>query len=64
MLTRSADFQNSPVDTTSVVSDPSPLFGDAPLFGFYGSGETGPADNDSPPRGVGYHIVICAILGN
>jgi hypothetical protein len=37
--------------------------GDAPLFGFYGSGETGPADNDSPPRGVGYHIVICAILG-
>jgi hypothetical protein len=37
--------------------------GDAPLFGFYGSGETGPADNDSPARGVGYHIVICAILG-
>ncbi len=37
--------------------------GDAPLFGFYGSGETGPADNDSPPRGVGYSIVICAILG-
>ncbi len=36
--------------------------GNAPLFGFYGSGETGPKDNDSPPRGVGYHIVICAIL--
>ncbi|NQU25508.1 MAG: FIST C-terminal domain-containing protein [Candidatus Nealsonbacteria bacterium] len=37
--------------------------GDAPLFGFYGSGETGPADNDSAPKGVGYHIIICAILG-
>jgi len=37
--------------------------GDLPLFGFYGSGETGPKDNDSPPRGVGYHVIICAILG-
>lgn len=37
--------------------------GDTPIFGFYGSGETGPKDNDSPPHGVGYHIVICAILG-
>jgi len=36
--------------------------GDTPIFGFYGSGETGPKDNDSPPKGVGYHIVICAIL--
>ena len=36
--------------------------GNTPLFGFYGSGEIGPKDNDSPPRGVGYHIVICAIL--
>jgi len=36
--------------------------GKTPLFGFYGSGETGPKDNDSPARGVGYHIVICAIL--
>ena len=36
--------------------------GKAPLFGFYSGGETGPKDNDSPARGVGYHIVICAIL--
>jgi len=35
--------------------------GDAPIFGFYGSGEIGPADNDSAPKGVGYHIVVCAI---
>lgn len=33
-----------------------------PIFGFYGSGETGPKDNHSPPRGVGFHIIICAIL--
>jgi len=37
--------------------------GDTPIFGFYGSGEIGPKDNDSPPHGVGHHIVICAILG-
>lgn len=37
--------------------------GNTPLFGFYGSGETGPKDNNSPSRGVGYHIIICAILG-
>ncbi len=36
--------------------------GNAPLFGFYGSGEIGPKDNDSPPRGVGHHIIICALL--
>ena len=36
--------------------------GNTPLFGFYGSGETGPKDNNSPPRGVGHHIIICAIL--
>ncbi|HUS90425.1 MAG TPA: FIST C-terminal domain-containing protein [Phycisphaerae bacterium] len=35
--------------------------GTAPIFGFYGSGETGPPDNDSPSRGVGYHICACAI---
>ena len=35
--------------------------GDIPIFGFYGSGETGPKDNDSVSRGVGYHIVVCAI---
>ncbi len=34
----------------------------APIFGFYGSGETGPGDNDSAPRGVGYHIIIGAII--
>ncbi len=38
------------------------VIGDLPLFGFYGSGETGPKDNDSPPAGVGYHVIICAIL--
>ena len=37
--------------------------GDSPLFGFYGSGEIGPKDNDSPPCGVGYHIAICVISG-
>ena len=36
--------------------------GGAPMFGFYGSGEIGPKDNNSPPRGVGYHIIICAIF--
>ncbi len=38
--------------------------GNVPIFGFYGSGETGPKDNDSTAHGVGFHIVICAILGN
>ena len=37
--------------------------GDSPLFGFYGSGEIGPKDNDSPPCGVGYSIAICVITG-
>jgi len=37
--------------------------GKTPIFGFYGSGETGPKDNDSPACGVGYHIIICAISG-
>jgi hypothetical protein len=32
-----------------------------PIFGFYGSGEMGPKDDDSPSRGVGYHISACAI---
>ncbi len=32
-----------------------------PIIGFYGSGEMGPKDNDSPSRGVGYHIAVCAI---
>ncbi len=36
--------------------------GDTPLFGFYGSGETGPKDNESPACGVGYHIFACALL--
>ena len=38
------------------------VIGNVPLFGFYGSGETGPKDNDSPPKGVGYHVIICALL--
>ena len=36
--------------------------GSVPLFGFYGSGEIGPKDNNSPPRGVGHHIIVCAIF--
>ncbi len=36
--------------------------GDAPIFGFYGSGEIGHNDNDSPSRGDGYHISACAII--
>ena len=32
-----------------------------PIIGFYGSGEIGPKDNDSPPKGVGFHISACAI---
>jgi hypothetical protein len=35
--------------------------GGVKMFGFYGSGEIGPADNTSPSRGVGYHIVSCAV---
>lgn len=37
------------------------VLGNSPIFGFYGSGEIGPVDNDSPSRGVGYHVVICSI---
>ena len=37
--------------------------GDIPIFGFYGSGEIGHKDNDSPARGVGYSIAACAIKG-
>ena len=35
--------------------------GGVKMFGFYGSGEIGPVDNNSPSRGVGYHIVACAV---
>jgi hypothetical protein len=37
------------------------ILGESPIFGFYGSGEIGPVDNDSPSRGVGYHVAICSI---
>jgi len=36
--------------------------GKAPIFGFYGSGETGRDGNDAPPKGVGYHICAAAIF--
>lgn len=36
--------------------------GSAPIFGFYGSGETGRDGNDAPPKGVGYHICAAAIF--
>ncbi len=32
-----------------------------PIIGFYGSGEIGPKDNDSAPKGVGFHISACAL---
>ena len=36
--------------------------GDAPIFGFYGSGEIGCPTTGAPPKGDGYHIAACAIL--
>ena len=36
--------------------------GAVPIFGFYGSGETGRDGNDAPPQGVGYHICAAAIF--
>jgi hypothetical protein len=38
------------------------IAGGVPIFGFYGSGEIGPVDNDSPARGVGYHLAVCSIF--
>jgi hypothetical protein len=35
--------------------------GESPIFGFYGSGEIGPEDNNSPTKGVGYHLAVCSI---
>jgi len=37
--------------------------GAVPIFGFYGSGETGRDGNDAAPKGVGYHICVAAIFG-
>ena len=36
--------------------------GTAPVFGFYGSGETGRDGNKAPPQGVGYHICVAALF--
>jgi hypothetical protein len=36
--------------------------GDAPIFGFYGSGEMGCAKAGEAPKGDGYHIAACAII--
>jgi len=36
--------------------------GDTPIFGFYGSGEIGHANNDAPSCGVGYSISTCAVI--
>ena len=36
--------------------------GDAPIFGFYGSGEMGCKAAGQAPTGVGYHISACAIV--
>ncbi len=38
------------------------VVGKAPIIGFYGSGETGPASTGAAPRGVGYHIIAVALL--
>ena len=37
--------------------------GNVPVFGFYGSGETGRDGNKAPPQGVGYHICVAALFG-
>ncbi|MBM3495035.1 MAG: hypothetical protein FJX72_12060 [Armatimonadetes bacterium] len=34
----------------------------APLFGFYGSGEIGMDNAGAPPRGVGAHVAVCAMI--
>ena len=36
--------------------------GNALIFGFYGGGEIGHADNDSPTEGVGYNISVGSIF--
>lgn len=36
--------------------------GNALIFGFYGGGEIGPVDNDSPSEGVGYNISVGSIF--
>lgn len=36
--------------------------GTVPIFGFYGSGETGHKNNTAPSCGVGYSIVACAVI--
>ena len=36
--------------------------GNTPIFGFYGSGEMGPAKTGAPAKGVGYHIAACTIF--
>ena len=36
--------------------------GKAPVFGFYGSGETGRDGNTAAAKGVGYHICVAAIF--
>ena len=36
--------------------------GGKPIFGFYGSGETGRDGNDAPAKGVGYHICVAAVF--
>ena len=35
--------------------------GKTPIFGFYGSGETGPMKTGEAAVGVGYHLFVCAI---
>ena len=36
--------------------------GKAPIIGFYGSGEIGPARTGEEPKGVGYHIVTVSLM--
>lgn len=35
--------------------------GQIPIFGFYGSGEIGKTDNNTPSRGDGFHLAVCAL---
>ncbi|MGB2820231.1 MAG: FIST C-terminal domain-containing protein, partial [Phycisphaerae bacterium] len=49
-------------DRPKELAEMKKVVGKAPIIGFYGSGETGPASTGAAPKGVGYHIVTVALL--
>ena len=49
-------------DRPKELAEMKKVVGEAPIIGFYGSGETGPAATGAAPKGVGYHIVTVALL--